>query len=67
MQITTSEIEYEHNGYRVQVEKDFKRNTVKIYLFDPNNNLINSFDSMEEVEGTIAALTEAVKSLKITG
>jgi hypothetical protein len=63
MQITKNELEYKVGDYTIQVSKDFAKNKSEIFVFDKNNNILNSYASLEEAQNTAEAILKVVASV----
>lgn len=63
MEITYKEIEYKTANYRIQVEVNKGKATV--WVFDPDNNIVASFDSLKEAENLSRDILEILDQLKI--
>jgi len=63
MQITKNELEYKVGDYTIQVSKDFAKNKSEVFVFDKNNNLLNSYASLQEAQNTAEAILKVVASV----
>jgi hypothetical protein len=65
MEITTNKTEYKVEGYRIEIEKDFKNNKSSLTIWDSNNNILNTFDSVDEALKQCRAIIQVTSSIHL--
>lgn len=63
MEITNNQTEYRVGEYRIEVEKDFENIKSALTVWDKNNNVLMTWDSVNEAKAQCEAVLTVINSI----